>query len=69
MYNFNWSRQNNFDAQVTFVDHTVKNITDALHQTQLWANTLFVCRCLLCGPRCLIAASLTVPLRRSDIRQ
>ena len=27
---------------MTFVDHTVANITAALRETELWANTLFV---------------------------
>ena len=38
MYNFPLARQNAFDAQVSFVDHTVKNITDALKTNNMWAR-------------------------------
>jgi hypothetical protein len=36
MYNFSLERQNNFDAQVSFVDHSVRNITDALKAKNMW---------------------------------
>jgi len=42
MYNFSLEKQNHFYGQVTFVDHSVKNITDALKSSGLWENTLFI---------------------------
>jgi len=40
--NHSQQKENEYLGQVTFVDHTVANITAALRETELWANTLFV---------------------------
>ena len=42
LYNHSQQKENEYLGQVTFVDHTVANITAALRETELWANTLFV---------------------------
>eukprot|EP01084_Bolivina_argentea_P210276 357969_1 len=42
MYHFNETRRNIFDAMVTIVDESVKNVTNALKANDLWNNTLFV---------------------------
>ena len=42
MYDHNQSKQNMYYGQVTFVDHTVANITSMLHAKKLWKNTLFI---------------------------
>ena len=42
MYDHNQSKQNMYYGQVTFVDHTVANITHMLRAKKLWENTLFI---------------------------
>ena len=42
LYNFSRQKENLYMGQVTFVDSTVKNLTDALHAKGIWENTLFI---------------------------
>ena len=42
LYSFANPKENNFNAQVSFVDETVKNLTLALKANGMWNNTLFV---------------------------
>jgi arylsulfatase A-like enzyme len=42
LYDHNQSKQNMYYGQVTFVDHTVANITEMLRAKNLWENTLFI---------------------------
>lgn len=40
MYSTPIKKQNTVNAMVTFVDHTVANVTAALKRKSMWANTL-----------------------------
>eukprot|EP01083_Nonionella_stella_P293284 997352_1 len=42
MYKYNQTKRNIFDAMVTVVDQSVKNVTDALKTLNIWNNTLFI---------------------------
>eukprot|EP01084_Bolivina_argentea_P289519 497184_1 len=42
MYSFNQTLRNVYDGMETVVDESVKNITNALKQLNVWNNTLFV---------------------------
>jgi arylsulfatase B len=42
MYQYNQTKRNLYYGQVSFVDATVANMTEALHAKDMWANTLFI---------------------------
>ena len=42
MYHFNDTKKNTFLGMVSVVDETVQNVTQALKETGMWSNTLFV---------------------------
>lgn len=42
LYHYNDTRRDNYYGQVSFVDDTVRNITDALKSSGLWENTWFI---------------------------
>tara|TARA_B100000795_G_C22800357_1_gene441561 strand:- start:2085 stop:3749 length:1665 start_codon:yes stop_codon:yes gene_type:complete len=42
LYNSSDIKQNTFNAMVSVVDETIKNVTDALKENQMWNNTLFI---------------------------
>lgn len=42
MYKFTQAKRNTFNAMVSVVDSSVKNVTDALKTAGMWSNTLFV---------------------------
>ena len=41
-YTYSDTKRNTFDAMVSVVDRTVKNVTDALQGSNMWKNCLFV---------------------------
>ena len=41
-YTYSDNKRNTFDAMVSVVDRTVKNVTDALQASNMWDNCLFV---------------------------
>ena len=42
LYNFDLAKRNTFDAMISVVDSTVKNVTLALHESSQWTNTLMI---------------------------
>ena len=42
LYNFSWKLRNVFDAMVSVVDDSVKNVTTALKAKGMWSTTLFI---------------------------
>jgi arylsulfatase I/J len=42
LYTYDLDKRNTFDAMVSVVDSTVKNVTSALKASGMWKNTLFV---------------------------
>lgn len=41
-YNYSLPLRNTFNAMVSVVDSTVANVTEALRETGMWNNTLFI---------------------------
>ena len=42
LYTYSDTKRNTFDAMVSVVDQTVKNVTDSLEANSMWQNCLFV---------------------------
>lgn len=42
LYMYSDTKRNTFDAMVSVVDRTVKNVTNALKDSNMWHNCLFI---------------------------